>query len=132
MGFQAGITAFQPEAFQLDTFQIVDGPIHDPKAGSWAPTKTHGKKKRSKKEEERILDLALAKAFEPKRGPKQPVPEPWLAELVVVPDTLDVPEFNPRITELSGYVADLQRQLAQRKFELSQMEADDELLLLSL
>lgn len=131
MGFQAGITAFQPEAFQLDAFQIVDGPNHDPKAGSWAPTKTHGKKKRSKKEEERILDLALAKAFEPKRSTLVDR-TPWLIEPVPDAILIDRPEFNPRLAALHGEAQRIQAQLAQIQFNRAQEEADIELLLMAL
>lgn len=128
MALQAGNTAFQANAFQLDAFQILDDSLSD----GWAPTGEPRKRRQSRKERERRLDLALVKAFEPKRGPKRPKPEPWLAEQIVVPEPLPVPEFNPQIAGLSDYVADLQRQLAQRKFDLAQMDADDELLLLSL
>lgn len=114
-----------------DDTLFADATLRLPQTGAWAPSKV-GKKKRTKKEEERLLEQALAKAFESKRGPKRHVPEPWLAESVIVPEPLELPEFNPRLAGLSDYVADLQTQLAQRKFDLSQMEADDELLLLSL
>lgn len=118
--------AFSPTVFYCDpVFQPYDDRTdgHLPKPY---------RKRPSRKERERALDLALAKAFEPKRGPKRPPVEPWHAEPVLLPDPQAIPEFNPQIAGLSNYVADLQRQLAQRKFELSQMEADDELLLLSL
>lgn len=88
-------------------------------------------KRKTRKDRERLLDQALEKAFEPKRRKVIPS-KPWLIEPVIVPEPLAIPEFNPDIANLSGYVLDLQRQLAQRKFELSQMEADDELLLLSI
>ena len=116
-----------------DDILFADSTLRLPQTGAYAPEqKRSGKKKKSKKERERLLDQALDKAFEPKRGPKRPLPEPWLAEPVPVPEILPVPEFNPAVADLSSYVTQLQRQLAQRKFELSQMEADDELLLLSL
>lgn len=132
MAIQAGITAFQANAFQLDAFQILDDSLSDGGGDYGAYRQRQGTKKKSKKERERLLDQALAKAFEPKRGPKRPPPEPWLAEPVIVPAPLPIPEFNPAVADLSSYVTQLQQQLAQRKFELSQMEADDELLLLSL
>jgi hypothetical protein len=123
--------SFQANAFQNDAFQV-EGVIPVTAGhGSFYPFKHHDRKRPSRKDRERQLDAALAKAFEPKRGPKRIV-EPWLIEPVPVPEVLPTPEFNPVISGLSNYVVDLQRQLAQRKFELSQMEADDELLLLSL
>lgn len=115
-----------------DATLFADSTLRLPQTGAWAPPARSKPKKKSRQEQERLLDLALAKAFEPKRGPKRPKPEPWLAEPIIVPDALPVPEFNPRLAGLTDYVADLQRQLAQRKFELSQIDADDELLLLSL
>jgi hypothetical protein len=131
MAVQAGLTAFQANAFQLDAFQILDDSLSDG-GGDYGTSRERQKHKRkSKKERERLLDQALAKAFEPKRGPKRDT-APWLVEPVLPPEALPVPEFNPQIADLSNYVTNLQRQLAQRKFELSQMEADDELLLLSL
>jgi hypothetical protein len=132
LAVQAGLTAFQANAFQIDAFQILDDDLSDGGGDYGAPRARQKHKRKSKKERERLLDQALAKAFEPKRGPKRPLPEPWLAEPVTVPEILPVPEFNPAVADLSSYVTQLQQQLAQRKFELSQMEADDELLLLSL
>ena len=124
-------TAFQENAFQADAFQVGDAVVIE-RPGSFAPPAHKRRHRPTRKERERLLDQALAKAFEPKKGPKRPPAEPWLAEPVFVPPALEIPEFNPQIADLSNYVTHLQQQLAQRKFELSQIEADDELLLLSL
>jgi len=122
--------SFQANAFQNDAFQV--GETVTVRPGSFYPFEQKEHKRKSRKDRERTLDQALAKAFEPKRGPERPAPEPWLVEPIVLPDVLAIPEFNPEIADLSGHVSDLKRELALRKFELSQMEADDELLLLSL
>lgn len=129
MALQAGVTAFQPDAFHLDAFQILDDSLSD----GFVPPANYSKRHRKSQFErsQRKLEQALEKAFEPKRPVKRDI-EPWLAEIIEPPSPIPEPEFNPQIAGLSDYVAQLQAQLAQRKFELSQMEADDELLLLSL
>lgn len=132
----SGTIGYTPLNGSLDATEdndtlFADSTLRLPQTGAWAPSGKGKPKKKTRREQERLLDQALAKAFEPKRGPKRNL-DPWLAEPVLVPEPLPVPEFNPQIADLSDYVASLQRQLAQRKFEISQMEADDELLLLSL
>jgi hypothetical protein len=93
------------------------------------------KKKRRRKSQfrkaEEQLDKALAKAFEPKR--KSNIDRlPWLVEPVLPPQIIEAPQYNERLAGLNDYVSQIQAQLAQRKFELSQEEADTELLLMSL
>lgn len=100
-------------------------------SGSFAPEQTRRSPKKSKKERERLLDHALAKAFDPKRSTLVDR-TPWLIEPVPDAILIDRPEFNPRLAALHGEAQQIQAQLAQIQFNRSQEEDDIELLLMAL
>lgn len=123
------LTAFQANAFQLDAFQIevVTASI----GGAFGPPEPKKHKRTSKRERERLLDQALAKAFDTKQTPIIDR-MPWLAEPIPEAIRLKEPEFNPVLASLHGDMANLQAQLAQLQFNRAQEEADIELLLMAL
>lgn len=124
-------TAFQANAFQNDAFQIVGGQLPNNDRGDYPALREPAPRRKSRRENERPLDIALAKAFEEKRRPVQKH-VPWLAEPIAPPPLIDAPEFNPTLAALHGEMANLQAQLARIQFNRAQEEADDELLLLAL
>jgi hypothetical protein len=113
-----------------DDTLFADSTIRLPQTGAWAPEEKKSKRK-SKKERERLLDQALAKAFESKRAPIIDR-MPWLAEPIPEAVLLEAPEFNPTLAALQGEAQRLQDQLAQLQFNRAQEEADIELLLMAL
>lgn len=119
--------AFQANAFQNNAFQINSAIIIGNDHGDW-PSRS---KTRSKKQRERSLDLAIEKATEPKR--RKVVKElPWLAEPILTPVALPVPEFNPTLAALADRATQIQARIDQLNFNRTQEEADIELLLLAL
>jgi len=87
--------------------------------------------RKSRRERERALDLAITKATEPKRRIVISQ-EPWLAEPIMPPAVLPVPEFNPELAALAGRAALIQSEIDRLKFIREQEDADIELLLLSI
>ena len=121
--------AFYSKAFYTDAVIPV---VVTNDRGDYPARKKRDGKSRSRRERERLLDQALAKAFEPKRGPPRPKPLPWLAEAVPEPVALPVPEFNPVLAGTAPQFRALEQQLAALQFNRQQEEADIELLLMSL
>lgn len=122
--------SFQADAFQLDAFQI-EAVVTANIGGAFGPPEYKKHKRKTKKERERLLDQALAKAFDPKR-PTVVDRTPWLAEPVPDVILLDQPEFNPRLAALQGEAQRIQAQLSQIQFNRAQEEADIDLLLMAL
>ncbi len=114
-----------------DATVAFDSTIRLPNNGGFAPERKSGRKKRSRKEADRLLEQALAKAFDPKRSTVIDR-MPWLAEPIPETILLEQPEFNPRLAALQGEAQRIEAQLAQIQFNRAQEEADIELLLMAL
>lgn len=119
-------------AIVLDDIGLVfDSTIRLPNYDADGPRKRKDRRRSARQESERRLNLALQKALEPK-GRRKVDKTPWLAEPILLPPALDVPDYNPVLAGLYDEMTRLQRELAAIKFNREQEEADIELLLMAL